>query len=207
MALGNYSELKASIASWLNREDLTDRIPEFVTMAEARFNREIRVNSMLQREITTATNAYVTLPEDWLQHSSLVITAPSDYGVALDYITPEEFNDRRKQVLPGIPVAYTIINNNILLLPAPPSTVSLEITYYKKIPALSNSNTSNWLLERSPDLYLYGSLLNAEPFLMNDERVPLWMAAVSQAIEAMRMESERASRPSGSLSARRRTFG
>lgn len=207
MALNTYSALKASIASWLNRADLTDQIADFIAMAEAKFNRELRLNSMLQRDTTIATSNYVALPDDWLQHSSLVVTSPSDYGVALDYITPEEFNDRRKHLLPGIPASYTIINDNILLLPAPSSNATLEISYYKKIPALSDTNTSNWLLQRSPDLYLYGSLLNAEPYLMNDERVPLWAAAVSQAIEAMRMESERASRPSGALTARRRTFG
>lgn len=207
MALNTYSALKTSIGSWLNRADLTDQIPDFIAMAEARFNREIRVNSMLQRDVTTATNDFLALPNDWLQHSSLVVTSPSDHGVALDYITPEEFNDRRKHVLPGIPSAYTIINNTILLLPAPSSNASLELTYYRKIPALSDSNTTNWLLQRSPDLYLYGSLMNAEPYLMNDERVPLWTVAVTQAIEAMKMESERASKPSGALVARRRTFG
>lgn len=207
MQLDTYGGLKSAIASFLNRQDLEAQIPVFISMAEARFNRELRVNSMLSRDVAVVEEVYVSLPLDWLQHSTLVVTDPNDRRFALDYISPDEYNDRRKHLLPGIPKAYTIVSNSIMLLPEPAGETTLEITYYKKIPALSDSNTSNWLLARSPDLYLYGSLLNAEPFLMNDERVPLWSAAVTQAIDAIRLESEKASRPSGALAARRRTFG
>lgn len=207
MSLNTYSDLKSSIASWLNRADLAAQIPDFITMAEARFNRELRVNAMLQRDYTVATTAYVKLPSDWLQHSSIVVLSPNDRRYALDYITPEEFNDRRKRVQPGTATSYTIISDNIALLPEPSSNTTLELTYYEKIPALSDVKPTNWLLTRSPDLYIFGSLLMAEPFLMNDERVPLWANAVAQALEAMRMESEKAMRPSGSLAARAKTFG
>jgi hypothetical protein len=162
---------------------------------------------MLQRDYTNTTRDYLELPCDWLQHSSIVVTAPAQYKRALDYVSPEEFNDLRNGTPKGTPRVYTIISNSIALLPAPAQSVTLEIAYYEQIPALTAESQSNWLLKRSPDLYLYGSLMNAEPYLMNDERVPLWSAAVGQAIEAMRMESERAMRPSGALAARRRTFG
>jgi hypothetical protein len=207
MDLTTYTGLQAAIASFLNRADLTAQIPAFIALAEARFNRELRVNAMLQRDYTVATEAYVKLPDDWLQHSSLVITDPPNQPRALDYITPEEFNDRRGHLLPGTPRAYTIVSDNIALLPTPGANVQLEITYYKKIPALSADTPSNWLLAKSPDLYLYTSLLQAEAYLINDERIALWGGAVDQTIEKMRMESERASRPSGALVARAKTFG
>lgn len=207
MALNTYAALQASIASWLNREDLTAQIPDFIALAEARFNRELRVNAMLQRDYTTATGSYVQLPSDWLQHVSITVTSPSDTYEALTYIGAEEYYDRRNDGLTGTPRYYTIIDDNILLLPAPTSNVTLEIVYYGQIPALSTTNTSNWLLARSPDLYLYGSLIAAEAFLQNDERLPIWSAAVDKAISDMTIESERAKRPQGALAVRKRTFG
>lgn len=207
MALNSYAALKTSIASFLNREDLTAQIPDFITLTEARFNRELRVNSMLQRDYTVATNNFVTLPSDWLQHVSIVITNPSSYQAALTYVGAEEYYDLLNSGMTGQPRYYTILDNKILLLPAPTSNVTLEIIYYGSIPALSDSNTSNWLLARSPDLYLYGALVQAEAYLQNDERIPLWAAAVEKIIADMSIESERAKRPQGALSVRRKTFG
>lgn len=207
MALDTYSGLQASIADFLNREDLSTQIPDFITLAEARFNRELRVNAMLQRDTTTAMGSYVSLPPDWLQHVSLTVTSPNDTYDALTYVSGEEYYDLRNDGLTGTPRYYTIIDSNILLLPVPTGNVTMEIIYYGKIPALSSGNQSNWLLTRSPDLYLYASLLQAEAFLVNDERIPLWAGAVDKTIADMNLESERAKRPQGALQARRRTFG
>jgi hypothetical protein len=125
----------------------------------------------------------------------------------LEYISAERYYDLRNDGLTGTPRYYTIIDDNILLLPAPTGNTTLEIIYYGKIPALSDSNTSNWLLARSPDLYLYAALIQAEAYLQNDERIQLWNAAADKIIADMDRESERAKRPQGALSARKRTFG
>lgn len=207
MALDTYANLQASIASWLNREDLAAQIPDFIALAEAKFDRELRVNAMVGREVTTASSDYVELPSDWLQTISAAITSPANTYSALRYISPEEYNDLRNDGLTGTSRMYTIINNNMLLLPAPEASVTIEIIYYKKIPALSGAVATNWLLQRSQDLYLYGSLIQAEAFLQNDERIPLWAGAVERIIADMKMESERDRRPQGALMARRKTFG
>lgn len=207
MSLDTYANLQTAIANWLNREDLTSQIPDFITLAEAKFNRELRVNAMMQRDYTTATSGYVELPSDWLQHVSIVVTSPADTYEALTYIGAEEYYDRQKDNLTGTARYYTIIDNKILLLPVPTGNTTLEIIYYGKIPALSISNTTNWLLTRSPDLYLYTSLVQAEAYLVNDERIPLWAGAADKIIANMTLESERAKRPQGALSARRKTFG
>lgn len=207
MSLDTYAALKSSIANWLNREDLTAQIPDFIALAEARFNRELRVNAMVQRDTTIATTAYVELPDDWLQHISVMITDPTNSYSALTYIPVEEYYDLRNDGMTGQTRYYTIIDNNIALLPEPSGNITLEIVYYGKVPALSESNTSNWLLARSPDLYLHASLIQAEAYLQNDERIPLWAASVEKTIADMILESERAKRPSGALAARKRTFG
>lgn len=207
MALTNYANLKSAVADWLNRADLTAQIPDFITLAEARFNRKLRVNAMVKRTSTTAESAYVELPNDWLQHIAIVITDPTNTHEALTYISAEEYYDRRNDGLTGTPRYYTIINNNILLLPEPTGNISLEISYYGKVPTLSDSNTTNWLLARSPDLYLYGTLIAAEAYLQNDDRLAIWIAAVEKTIADMAFESELAKRPQGAIAARRRTFG
>lgn len=209
MPLSNYTELKAAIADWLNRADLTAQIPDFIALTEARFNRELRLNSMLKRYISTVTTDYVTLPDDWLEHNSITVTSGAGVNAPLSYITNEEFNRLRHSNLTGTFRFYTIRDNSILLLPAAGqgASVPLEIFYYAKIPALSSTNATNWLLTRSPDLYLYGSLIAAESYLQNDDRLPVWVAQAQSIIDSMNIESERAKRPEGKLVQRKRTFG
>ena len=202
--IASYAGLKSAIAGWLNREDLGTRVDDFIDLAEARFNRELRVNAMIQRASTQATDNYVTLPPDWLQHIAVEVDGLAD---AATYVTPEEIYDLSADGLTGLPRFYTIINNALRLLPAPSAPLSIEITYYQKIPALSDTQTTNWLLTRSPDLYLFGALLAAEPYLMNDERVALWAAQSTAIIAAMNMESERAKRSSGALRRKVKSFG
>lgn len=199
-----YAGLKSAIAGWLNREDLGTRIDDFIDLAEARFNRELRVNAMIERATTMATDNYLTLPPDWLQHVAVEVDGLRD---AATYVAPEEMYDLTADGITGAPRYYTIVNNAIRLLPAPSSPTSVEITYYKAVPALSDAQTSNWLLSRSPDLYLFGALVAAEPYLMNDERVALWAAQSTAIIAAMNMESERAKRPSGALRRKVKSFG
>lgn len=203
----NYSELKQAVEDWLNKPEIVEAVPTFIELAEARFNRELRLNAMMATQSLTTTTATVPLPADWLQHSSIVVTSPANVVSSLVYVSPDEYYDILKNQMAGDPRYYTIINSDIVLYPAPGGTVDMEIAYYQKIPALSSGNPSNWLIARSPDLYLYATLLAAEPYLQNDARAPMWAASVQQIMEAMRMESVRASRPSGALSTRRRTFG
>ena len=92
------------------------------------------------------------------------------------------------------------------LLPAPTGDTDVVLTYYQKIPALSDTQTTNWLLTKSPDLYLYSTLLEAAPYLRDDDRMAMWGTARNQVLAAMQLESERAMRPTTQLVARRRGF-
>lgn len=206
MSLDTYANLKASIASWLNREDLTSQITDFIALAEARFNREIRTPDMSKRTTASVTSGYVTLPTDWLQAITIRLPGVNGYP-AMEYLSPELFYDLQGQSPTGPTRYYTIIGNQLRLIPEPTEATSIEMTYYGKIPVLSDSNTSNWLLARSPDVYLYGSLVAAEAFLMNDERLGVWKGATDEIIAGIRLEGEKAARPSGALQVRKRTFG
>jgi hypothetical protein len=81
----------------------------------------------------------------------------------------------------GIPDVYTIVGSNLTVYPS--TTADLSLTYYAKLPALSAGNTSNWLLTRYPNMYLYAALLEAAPMLYDDTRALLWKAALDEAID------------------------
>ena len=197
MALSTYSELQASIADWLNRTDLTTAIVDFITLAEAQFNRTIRVSQMEQRATTNtvAGDGYLSLPADYLMMRNIQLN--SNPVRSLDYLTPEEIDKFYDSSESSKPAAYTIVGNEFQLAPTPDAAYEVEISYYQKIAALSDTNTSNWLLESYPDMYLYGALIQAEPYLKNDQRIILWKSALQLAQDEL-IKADRKHRWSGS---------
>ena len=183
MAIGTFAELSTAAANWLDRSDLTDRIPEFIALAEARFNRVLRIRDMetVSTAISTAagTREY-SLPTGFVQMKEFHLT--TDPLPPLAYITPEIMSRLWAGSTGGKPKVFTIIADNVRLGPSPDAVYTTSMLYYKTFTALSASNTTSEMLTNNPDVYLYGTLLEAEPFIMNDERVPLWLAAFENAV-------------------------
>ena len=211
MAIGTYDELKTAVANWLDRDDLTDRIPEFIALAEARMNRALRVSMMVNVDETTLGGATAlvsgtrdySLPSGYLQMIDFHLrTSPI---VTLSYITPENMNRMWAGSQSGKPQSYTLFSDNasgtpvkkVRLGPAPDSNYDYSVMFYKKIDALSASNTTEPMLTDNPDVYLYGALLEAEPFLMNDQRIQLWATALTEAVNQIQQEDNK-DRHSGS---------
>ena len=207
MSITNYTELKASVADWLNREDLTAQIPDFITFAEARLNRTLRTREMLTRRRTVTTDGFIGLPPDYLETYQLQLpTNATNTPEPLTFIGPDEAARFKATSMTGKTRYYTIIDGAFELIPTPSSSVELTITYYAKVPALSSTQATNWLLTKAPDLYLYATLANAAPYLQNDERIPVWSQLASSAFDELMMDSERASRSRTNLTAHRRGF-
>jgi hypothetical protein len=197
MAINTYGTLKAAVANWLDRDDLSDRIPEFISLSEAIFNRTLRIRAMetTVSDSTPSGSKEDALPTGYLQMREIhLVTSPV---VSLSYITPEIMYRIRAGSTNGRPTSYTIMGDNILFGPTPDAVYTYSMTYYKAIDALSDSATTNWAILNAPDLYMYGTLLQAEPFLMNDERVPLWERGFRQAISDIQ-EQDNKDRHSGS---------
>lgn len=182
MALTTYSELQTAIANWLDRSDLSSRIPEFIALAEARFGRELRTREMETRSTasTTAGDRTYGLPAGYVQMRNIQLN--TDPIQPLDYLSPEMMDRLWAGSKSGRPKAYTIIGDELHLGPAPDIVYTIEMVYYKRVTALSGSNTSNWMLTNNPDVYLYGALLEAEPYLHNDTRIAVWLSAYKEAI-------------------------
>jgi len=197
MAISTYAELQTAVANWLDRDDLTDRIPEFIALAEARMNRVLRIRLMEGKYTasTVAAQRNYALPAGYLQMRNLQInTTPIR---PCQYVTPEIYDRLYGSTTTGTPEIYTIIANEIQLGPIPAGVQTIEMLFYKKITALSGSNTTEAMLTDNPDVYLYGALLEAEPFIMNDERVGLWGQGFQQAISDLQ-EQDNKDRHSGS---------
>ena len=197
MAISNYTELKTAVANWLDRDDLTARIPEFIALAEARFNRVLRLRSMEAKYTanTVAAQRNLALPTSYIQMRNFQVnTSPL---TTLSYVTPEIYDRLWGGSTSGTPKFYTILANEVSFGPIPGSVMEVEMLFYKKFDNLSGVTTTNSLLTDSPDLYLYGAMMEAEPFIMNDERVPLWAAALDRAVSDMQ-EQDNKDRHSGS---------
>jgi hypothetical protein len=185
MSITNYSELQTSVASWLNRGDLSANIPDFITLAEAQLNTDLKTRSM-ETKVTLSTVAgtkTVALPTDMLEMRRLQVSGT--YNQPLSYRSPDELSIDYASNMSAQPIVFTVVGGNIELAPIPDGVYTLELTYQQRIPALSVSNTTNWLLTNWPNAYLYGALVAATPFIMNDARIQVWAQLYSQAIEGI----------------------
>tara|TARA_B100001758_G_C18130226_1_gene463451 strand:- start:89 stop:712 length:624 start_codon:yes stop_codon:yes gene_type:complete len=192
MALSNYSQLKSSVADWLNRTDLTTAIVDFITLAEAQFNKEIRNRKMIKRATATIDSQYSAVPSDWLQTVDFVIE--SNPIVTLEFVTNEKLDKLRETYTSsGTPEFYTIVGQELEVLPVPDSaTLTGELTYYSKIPNLTDTATTNWLLNSNPDIYLYGTLLQSAPYLVDDSRIPVWASLYQKLVKDLEIADQKA---------------
>ena len=190
MALGTYTGLLASIAAWLARADLTTTIPDFVLLAEAKFNRTLRARQMETRANLTISGEYVPVPNDWLEfRSGYIDSAPRRPLHYLSSDTQTERFDASTQRTEG-PVHFSMAGNNFRFAPTP-ATVDAVILYYAAIPPLA-SNATNWLLTAHPDAYLYGSIMQAEGYIQNDPRIAGVKALYEEVIGQIMNASNRA---------------
>jgi hypothetical protein len=189
MAISTYAELKTAIADFLNRQDLTSAIPTFISLAEASINRDVRHWRMEKRVETTLDEQYENLPTDFIEALELSV----DNNTRLTLISVAEMQDRKEaNSASGKPRYYRVTADQFEFYPAPSEGYTLSLQYMAKTPALSDSNTSNWLLTNAPDVYLYGALVHSAPYLVDDPRIQVWATLYQSAVEALRLENDRA---------------
>ena len=199
MSIANYTELQTAVANWLDRDDLAARIPEFISLCEARFNRTLRLRAMETLDTTVSTvggTSTIALPTGYVQMRDFHLTTSP--LTQLQYLSPEMMVRLNSGSQSGKPLTYTIIADTIRLGPTPDSAYTTSMLYYKTFDALSGIAPTNWVITNAPDVYLYGTLLEAEPFLMNDARTQLWAQALKESINTLQ-EQDNKDRHSGSV--------
>ena len=201
MAISTYAELKTAISNWTDRTDLNDtRLSEFIALAEARIARRLRVRGVETRDTSitlVAGTAYYTLPSDFVEARNIQVN--SDPVRVLRYLTPQQMDKMYPYVTNGTPAHYTIIGTEIQIKPTPNSGDTLEIAYFKKLSALSNSNTTNWLTTNAPDLLLYASLIEAELYLVNEEKASSWAKVFDVAMQEWNSQEDKGRHSGSSL--------
>jgi hypothetical protein len=205
MAISNYTELQAAVANWLDRSDLTSRIPEFIQLGEARIKREVRTREMISVEDLAISDGdrAVNLPSGFLQHRYLRLKIhdvtsgrryyPDLVEVSMHELTQRSVNDAQTP-------RFFAIHEQIEFDSEADQDYTAEIEYYAQIVALATTAT-NTLLTRAPDIYLYSALSEASPFLLADERVAVWEAKYIAARDGLN-KSQLASRRGGPLASR-----
>jgi len=207
MALTTYAELKTSIGDWLNRSDLTSVIPDFISLAEAQIERTLRARQMIVRANASFDVQYGAVPADFLEAKSLKLTSTNP-ETPLSFLSIDALDaEMTKYTGSGKPKFFGVVGGQLRIVPTPDSTYTTELIYYSKLSKLSTSNTSNWLLASSPDIYLYGSLLQAAPYLQDDARIQTWATLYERALNDSQTADDRSASSGGALLTRAKTFG
>lgn len=189
MAISTYAELQTAVTNWLDRSDLATLVPDFITLAEARFNRVIRAPDMLTRDDAfTVDGQYETVPTGFTEASRVVLlTSPV---TVLEYVTPQVMAEARAgRTSSGKPAFYSVVGGNFEFLPTPDSAYTASLLYYARLTPVSSS--WNWLASSHPDIYLFGALTEAEPYVKNDERLLLWKSRLDQALAELNVMNDR----------------
>lgn len=171
MTISNYGGLKSEMASWLHRNNMTDRIPTFIQLFEASINRTMRARFMeSDNPLTlTATNRTIALPDGYLEPLQLSIDLPP--RIYPEYKVPSQLPINI--TYSGLPKYWTINNTNIEFEIPADKNYTIQFKMLKSF-ALSDSAPTNWLLTNHPDVYLWGSLMQAAPWMRNTDDLTLW---------------------------------
>lgn len=209
MALTTYTELKASLADWLNRSDLTSVIPDFIALAEAQAERQLRTRQMIVRATASfaAAAEYGTVPDDFLETKAIKLNTNPITNLTFQTIDAMDQLSNTTYLSSGKPLYFTVVGNQFRLLPIPDGAYTADLVYYAKLTKLSSTNATNWLLTQSPDIYLYGSLLQAAPYLQDDARISVWSSLYQAGLDQIQIADDRGSTSGGTLMTRARTFG
>jgi hypothetical protein len=182
MALDSFASLKSSITNWMARSDLATIAEDCIALAEGDFNRLLRTRDMEDNEtLTPDGNGEATLPTDYLAWRTVtVLTNPR---VELEYVAPSFMEDQYGDRAAGQARYFTVRGTKITVVPLTSSTVRFD--YYAKIPALSDANTTNWLLTKYPNTYLYQCLKHAAVFIRDDNAAGTYGALANASLQAL----------------------
>ncbi|URC15509.1 tail tubular protein [Octadecabacter Antarctic DB virus 2] len=206
MTINTYATLQTAVADFLNRADLTATVPTFISLAEAGINRDLRHWKMEERAVAEVNSQYSAVPGDWLDTIRFSIT--SGTTSPLDLISQAELIERRSgnDNTGGKPCFYAMSSGQFEFFPTPDESYDAELIYHARIPALSDSNTTNFLLTEAPDVYLYGALVHSAPYLKEDPRAQTWAAFYKSAIDSLQRTSDKAKHSGSGLRMKIRSY-
>lgn len=181
MAFTNYTTFVSTVANYLARTDLSDNISDFVELAQERMSRDLRVRQMLK--VATADivggDPTVALPDDFLELREVHFV--NNPVINLEFQSPDLFFRNHQTTTSGISHYYTLLAQEFQFAPVSTGN-TVQILYYAKPEFISTTVPSNDFLAYFPDALLYATLAEAEPYLMNDERLSTWSSLYDRAL-------------------------
>ena len=194
MAINTYATLITAATEWLARDQdatLIARIPDFITLAEAKFNRELFVRQMEVRATTLIDTGatepeMIDLPSDFQSMRRVRLSSVTGKPL-LQFMSGAQMDEYRPTIanVASRPLFFTIFGTEMELAPTPDAAYTIEMVYRANIPALTSTNTTNWLLTLAPDLYLYGVLLETAPYIKEDGRIQTWGLGFTTALDGL----------------------
>lgn len=190
-----YDSLVSDVMSYLERTDAQtlDKVPTFILLAESIISDELKILGQQQAVIANMTigDPILQKPARWRKTTSMnIIVAGERFPILLrkyEYLR----NYWPDQALQGTPKYYADYNfNNWLIAPTPDAAYQFEVLYYEKVQPLDATNQVNFWTENAPQAMLYGTLLQAMPFLKNDPRIQLWQALYDRAVQTLKLEND-----------------
>lgn len=178
MSLDSNTNLKAAIADWLNRSDLTTQIVDFITLTEAHIAADLKTSELHTTTTLTIDAQSEALPADFV--GMVFIKVQGDYR-PLDYMPPDAFWAKFAAYEASRPAAYTIQGNSIYFGPTPSTDYTADYTYVAQ-PDIATDST-NRILVRYPNLYLYGALAEAYSYLKDDEQFAKFKGLYNEQIQ------------------------
>jgi hypothetical protein len=199
VSLATYTDLLASVAAWMNRTDLTAVIPDFVTIAESKIARDLRLRKQITSttlSTSTSTRA-VALPTDWLEFENVSIDG--DPETPCQYVNIEHMDVKYPEGGPsGRPYVFTIEADNMLFGPSPDAVYTVNVYYYARFGALA-TNSTNWLLTNHPNIYLYACLREGSFYTKDKDGAVQWDGLYKQEVNNLQDVDERSSHSGSAL--------
>lgn len=192
MALNNWVGIITAVQEFTGRSDLTTaKVDYFIDLAEAYFNNNLRTHEM---ETTNGSLTYssgaINNPSDFLGWKRLSIT--SNGKTTLLQPVSYEQNEMIDDGTTDMPSRYVIRGTQTLLRPTPDSSsYTISGTYYQRIPALSDTASTNWISTNYADAYFFPVMAMAEAYVQNDMRLQTWVPLLEQAVSGIQKTDSR----------------
>jgi hypothetical protein len=188
-----YDSLVDDISTYLERTDeaTLEKIPTFIMLAEQILAMDIKFlgNIKVAESTMTQSDPVIAKPARWRKTVSMNVTVAGEkFPVFLrKYEYLREYWPEATQT--DVPKFYCDYDyDHWLVAPTPADDYAYEVLYYERVQPLDSSNQTNWFTQNAPQAMLYGTLLQAMPFLKNDERIPMWQAQYTQVVQTLKVE-------------------
>lgn len=185
MTISDYASLLVDAGEYSGREDIAHNFPRFLGLAELKLNRGLRVADMEVTDEIALIDGEGTLPADFLEAREVRNAS----GIPIRAVSLQQLTnscvDRS-----GTPAGYAIVGSTIKVRPV--SDNELTVTYYARIPALTPSNPTNWLLEKAADVYLYALVNEIAIWAKDVEGASAAQQLLMMALSGLKIEDERA---------------